>query len=141
MQCAGRTAADPDGDGVANEICNRLDDDCDGKIDEGNPEGGADCPMGNPGICSGGVRTCQEDGVLRCVAEYEPATYKSSAMAMMTTAMGLPMNPVMVKPTTQKRVSRARPVKWANVRWNNPMHRIVTCLRITIHRLKFAMVK
>ncbi|MEE2786917.1 MAG: right-handed parallel beta-helix repeat-containing protein, partial [Myxococcota bacterium] len=63
---------DPDGDGVANEICTRLDDDCDGKIDEGNPEGGADCPMGNPGICSIGVRTCQEDGVLRCVAEFEP---------------------------------------------------------------------
>ena len=49
------------------EICNGLDDDCDGREDEGDPEGGGTCPTGVPGqcsvgtwACSGGTRVCTQ---------------------------------------------------------------------------------
>jgi hypothetical protein len=40
------------------EICNGLDDDCDGTADDGNPGGGGSCPTGIPGICALGTLTC-----------------------------------------------------------------------------------
>src|SRR5690606_10128540 len=40
------------------EVCNGLDDDCDGAVDEGNPGGGASCSTGNLGVCSAGTVTC-----------------------------------------------------------------------------------
>ena len=44
------------------ELCNDEDDDCDGRIDEGNPDGGMDCQTGLFGICSVGSFTCQTSG-------------------------------------------------------------------------------
>jgi hypothetical protein len=50
------------------ELCDGLDNDCDGVIDEGNPEGGGACSTGEPGICSAGISVCQ-DGSLECVQD------------------------------------------------------------------------
>jgi hypothetical protein len=48
------------------EVCNGLDDDCDGVIDNGNPGGGGACTTGMPGSCSAGTQQCQA-GALQCV--------------------------------------------------------------------------
>ncbi len=47
------------------EACNLLDDDCDGRVDEGGPGEGADCDTGEPGVCAAGTTTCQQ-GALAC---------------------------------------------------------------------------
>jgi hypothetical protein len=53
LVCAGGTSGSP-------ETCNTLDDDCDGRVDEGNPGGGASCGGSDVGAC--------EPGILRCIA-------------------------------------------------------------------------
>jgi len=54
------------------EMCNGEDDDCDGEIDEGNPEGGAACEIEtNQGICRAGTETCQGGNIV-CVADSDP---------------------------------------------------------------------
>jgi len=40
------------------EVCNGLDDDCDGVADEGNPDGGGNCETGRPGRCGPGIMDC-----------------------------------------------------------------------------------
>ncbi|MCA9542093.1 MAG: hypothetical protein KC620_24520, partial [Myxococcales bacterium] len=47
------------------EICNGLDDDCDGVVDDGNPGGGAACDTGRPGVCANGTTLCR-DAALTC---------------------------------------------------------------------------
>jgi hypothetical protein len=49
--------------GPAGELCNGADDDCDGSVDEGNPEGGAACTPA-AGSC-GGILQCSA-GALAC---------------------------------------------------------------------------
>jgi MYXO-CTERM domain-containing protein len=54
------------------ETCNDLDDDCDGRVDEGNPGGGASCgtaPM--MGACRRGTLVCTA-GALVCTGEILP---------------------------------------------------------------------
>ena len=41
------------------EICNALDDDCDGAVDEMNPGGGMNCNTGRSGICADGLSVCR----------------------------------------------------------------------------------
>ncbi len=47
--------------GVA-EVCNNVDDNCNGSVDEGNPGGGASCNTGQQGICAAGTLVCSGGG-------------------------------------------------------------------------------
>ncbi len=46
------------------EICNGADENCNGLIDEGNPGGGGTCSTGEPGVCGDGDITCDQGGVI-----------------------------------------------------------------------------
>ncbi|MGD8376423.1 MAG: putative metal-binding motif-containing protein, partial [Acidobacteriota bacterium] len=66
LVCQPNTAASP-------ELCDGLDNDCDGSVDEGNPGGGGSCSTGQPGVCAAGTQTCQS-GAVTC----EPTTSPSA---------------------------------------------------------------
>ncbi|MBO6940607.1 MAG: hypothetical protein JJ863_36880 [Deltaproteobacteria bacterium] len=57
LTCTGGTTA-------TGELCNGVDDDCDGMTDENNPEGGAACGS-DTGVCRRGSQTCM-GGTLVC---------------------------------------------------------------------------
>jgi hypothetical protein len=50
------------------EICDGLDNDCNGSTDEGNPGGGVACSTGLAGVCAAGTQTCQ-GGSISCVQD------------------------------------------------------------------------
>ena len=52
------------------EACNSIDDDCDGRIDEGNAEGGQECATNAQGVCARGQTRCI-NGDLACRPENE----------------------------------------------------------------------
>ena len=53
------------------ERCDALDDDCDGRTDEGDPGGGVACSTSGLGVCRPGFTRCDE-GVLGCVTVVRP---------------------------------------------------------------------
>lgn len=55
------------------ERCDGQDNDCDGTIDEGNPDAGAACDTGKKGICKAGTQTCTA-GKLVCTQTNQPVT-------------------------------------------------------------------
>ena len=54
------------------ERCDGDDNDCDGRIDEGDPGGGDECVTGDEGVCGAGRLTCSR-GRLTCGAEQRPS--------------------------------------------------------------------
>jgi parallel beta-helix repeat protein len=54
------------------EVCDGVDNNCDGQIDEGNPGGGAACSTGLPGVCAQGATACS-GGALHCQQNVQPS--------------------------------------------------------------------
>jgi putative metal-binding protein len=54
------------------EVCDGLDNDCEGNVDNGNPGGGGSCNTGNLGICAAGSFQCLS-GQVTCVQDLQPS--------------------------------------------------------------------
>ncbi|KYF81579.1 hypothetical protein BE17_50450 [Sorangium cellulosum] len=59
------------GESCSEELCNGLDDDCDGQIDEESPTSGAACLTGQTGPCANGRLSCV-DGAPACIPDIQP---------------------------------------------------------------------
>ncbi|HAA58115.1 MAG TPA: hypothetical protein DCE42_25355 [Myxococcales bacterium] len=55
------------------EICDGKDNDCDGEIDEDNPDGGKRCTANEEGNCQRGETTCN-NGLIECRSVVKPTT-------------------------------------------------------------------
>jgi MYXO-CTERM domain-containing protein len=57
------------------EVCDALDNDCNGVVNNGNPGGGAACTnMSANGVCRAGTQVCQTNGMLQCISTIAPGT-------------------------------------------------------------------
>jgi formylglycine-generating enzyme required for sulfatase activity len=56
----------------ADEVCDGVDNDCDGAVDENSVNAGDDCSTGFEGVCAAGSLQCIDGGV-QCVAFASPA--------------------------------------------------------------------
>ncbi len=65
LRCAGGAVL------AAAETCNGDDDDCDTRVDEGDPGGGARCGRDPQGECRGGLTVCR-NGAIACDGEINP---------------------------------------------------------------------
>jgi hypothetical protein len=93
----GATICSPDGQvgcsvnpGIpSDELCNGIDDNCNGEIDEGNPESGDACNSGLDGVCRAGVRNCL-GGRLQCVPDIQPGTQSEECDGLDNDCNGVP---------------------------------------------------
>ena len=63
---------DPIEQADAPEVCNALDDDCDGNLDEDDPGGGFACVTDAAGVCARGTTVCR-NGAVFCRADAAPS--------------------------------------------------------------------
>ena len=61
------------------EVCDTVDNDCDGETDEGLPEMPVPCDSGEPGACAAGLEACV-DGDFVCVATLVPAAERCNGV-------------------------------------------------------------
>jgi len=54
------------------EVCDNIDNDCDGQVDDGNPGGNQSCTTPQPGACSAGTTLCN-NGVIDCIQTTQPS--------------------------------------------------------------------
>ncbi|MDI1450420.1 sialidase family protein [Polyangium sp. 6x1] len=78
--CAAGTTACSSGSIVCNqnlqsstEVCDNLDNNCNGAVDDGNPGGGLACTTGQPGVCAPGTTACSAGSVI-CNANVQPTS-------------------------------------------------------------------
>jgi hypothetical protein len=71
------------------EVCDGIDNNCDGAVDEGDPGAGQSCMTGLKGVCSPGITVCAVGGVQQCVPDVSlRAPWRRAATASTTTATG-----------------------------------------------------
>ncbi len=63
----------------SSEVCDGLDNDCNGQMDEGDPGGGSACDTGLQGVCGAGVLTCTV-GSLQCIQLESPGVEACDAL-------------------------------------------------------------
>jgi alpha-tubulin suppressor-like RCC1 family protein len=73
MQCSGGSLGCTQDVAPSAEVCDNLDNNCDGSVDENNPGGGAACSTGLPGVCSAGVTQCSASGEIVCDQAVAPS--------------------------------------------------------------------
>ncbi len=78
MHCVGGALTCMGGTGPTPEVCNGIDDDCDGAVDQGNPGGGRVCGS-SLGVCTPGREQCT-GGSLVCVGASTPGTESCNAL-------------------------------------------------------------
>jgi hypothetical protein len=87
---------DSDGDGTPNcndqcpntpgrttpgpEVCNGIDDNCDGVVDNNLSNVGQSCPTGQPGVCSSGTTVCTAGGAITCQPSVSPTAERCDGL-------------------------------------------------------------
>ena len=67
--------------GPTTEICDGIDNDCMGGVDQGFGVGQA-CTSGNQGVCSAGTNQCQGNGSVACVSTVAPGSRTETCNGM-----------------------------------------------------------
>ncbi|HET6584797.1 MAG TPA: MopE-related protein [Nannocystaceae bacterium] len=63
-QCQGGAVQCVQNVAMSLEVCDAVDNDCDGSVNEGNPGGGLACNTGLSGVCSAGTTSCSGTAIV-----------------------------------------------------------------------------